>query len=297
MEAHYIIEKFTRCPRCRSFSLKALTTDEIDRIPGILSRSVFVCNNCGAQYALRGNSLKEISSLLNEKKTISEKKEPVKIERKTNNRTVIGLIFLFCLIIGGILLIVHPWARDQEQTNAPQPRSEKNNKIEKSVPVAEEPPGEKIKTVEKPMPAAESPPDNVLPGINNKMEPTAHKIFDSSGMKVRNSYPDSSDQSHRWFFKRKAITIKRSKAQRVYIAGDPTGKSKWAVDDEISINGKSIKGCSGEMTTTGYIPESKQVLPYDITHLIPSDREIVLDVRLVDYGILWGNTSIFIVII
>ena len=125
----------------------------------------------------------------------------------------------------------------------------------------------------------------------------SYKIFDFSGLKVRKSSPDYADKSRQWSFKRKSLTIKRSEAQRVLIAGDPTGKSKWAVDDEIRINGEHIKGVSGEITEMGGIPDSKRILPYDITYLVPANRKTVLDIRLVDYGIFWGNTSLYIVIL
>jgi serine/threonine protein kinase len=130
-----------------------------------------------------------------------------------------------------------------------------------------------------------------------EIEPISYKIFDYSGIKPRSSSPNHSDPSLRWFFKRRTVTIKRSKTQRVYIAGDSTGKAKWAVDDEIIINGERIKGFSQEMTQIGYIPESKCLPPCDITHLVSTDRKTILDIRLVDYGVFWGNTSLYLVII
>jgi hypothetical protein len=129
-----------------------------------------------------------------------------------------------------------------------------------------------------------------------EVKPISYKIFDVSKMKVRSRSPHRSDRSNRWNFKRKTVTIQRSKTQRVYIAGDPSGKTKWAVDDEIIVNGERIKGFSEETTRTGYIPESKCRPPCDITHLVSADRKTVLDIRLVDYGVFWGNTSLYIVI-
>ncbi|NIM18104.1 MAG: hypothetical protein GTO45_39510, partial [Candidatus Aminicenantes bacterium] len=51
-----------------------------------------------------------------------------------------------------------------------------------------------------------------------RIGPISHKIFDTSWLKVRKTSPGYSDKSFRWYFKRKTITIKRSKTQRVYIA-------------------------------------------------------------------------------
>ncbi len=151
-------------------------------------------------------------------------------------------------------------------------------------------------------PAGETPTETG-PGVsadNTRVEPRSYKISESPGIRIRKSYPDRSDRSNRWYFSRATITIKRSPQQRVYLAGDRTGKRKWGVDDEVYINGERIKGLAqegGELTGEGYIPDAKQLPPYEITHLVPANRKTVLDIRLTDYGIFWGNTSLYIVII
>ncbi len=301
MEQRYIIEKFTRCPGCRSFSLKGLNPDETNEVPGVSPGNAFVCNNCGAQFALRGNTLEEMGSFLHQNKQESPKKEPgpVRIENLRFSRTAIFLIFFLCLLGGGILLLLHPWNQDREQSEAAR-KEVKQKEVKKTnleKPVIKETAkanGEthpiEIEAVK--VARLQDEPKTDSPGI----EPISYKIFDDSGVRVRSSYPDLSDRSQRWNFKRKTITIKRSKTQRVYIAGDPSGKTKWAVDDEIIINGEKIKGLSEEITEPGYIPGSKCLPPCDITHLVSADRKTVLDIRLVDYGILWGNTSLYIVI-
>jgi hypothetical protein len=303
MEAHYVIEKFTRCPGCQSFSLKGLNPDETGEIPGVSSGNVFVCNNCGAQFALQGNTLKEIGSLLHQDKQKTQKSEPVRIESRTITRTAISLIFILCLIIGGILLLLHSGNQDQGQIEALQQKVEsgqgvkqkdakKTNLVKAVIKEAEMANGE-TQPIE---PVKVSQLQDEPETGSGEIEPISYKLFDVSGMKVRSSSPLRSDRSLRWNFKRKTVTIKRSKTQRVYIAGDPTGKTKWAVDDEIIVNGEKIKGFSEEMTKIGYIPESKCLPPCDITHLVSADRNTVLDIRLVDYGVFWGNTSLYIVI-
>ncbi len=294
-DIQYAIEKFTRCPRCRSFSLKGLNQDETDMTPGGLSGSIFVCNNCGNQYALQGNSLKEITNLVPERKQETKTKEPVKVESKTISRAAVFLVPILCLIIVGVILLSNPWNQGREQIEAPQLQLQ--SKVEKKTT-----PVKAMEVVNKNERKGENLAAAVIKEIEEANEepqrigPISHKIFDTSWLKVRKTSPGYSDKSFRWYFKRKTITIKRSKTQRVYIAGDPTGKKKWAVDDEIIINGERIKSFSREMTKIGYIPESTQVPPYDITPLVPADRETVLDIRLVDYGVVWGNTSLYIVI-
>jgi hypothetical protein len=312
MEERYIIEKFTRCPGCRSFSLKGLNQDETGEIPGVSSGNLFVCNNCKTKFALRGNTLKEIGSLLQQNKQEIHKKKPVRIETRTISRTAYFLIFFLCLIIGGILLLMHPWNMEQGLIEALQQKvnKDKNTPPFKSKQEVKQKEAKSTNLVKKVIKKVEDTkartrsiePVKVLQSKDEpetgyaELEPISYKIFDDSGMKVRSSSPHRSDRSFRWDFKRKTVTIQRSKTQRVYIAGDPTGKSKWAVDDEIIVNGERIKGFSEEMTQIGYIPESKCLPPFDITHLVSADRKTVLDIRLVDYGVFWGNTSLYIVI-
>ncbi len=306
MEERYIIEKFTRCPGCRSFSLKGLNPDEKSGIPGVSPGNMFVCHNCGAQFALRGNTLEDIDSLAHQDKQETPKKEPVKIERSRMSRTAIFLVFFLCLILAGILLLLQPWSREQEQIEAPTP-GVKQKEEKKTNPVKGNDAANQVKAVIKETGVAKEETQPIEPvkvsrleaepGTGSgELEPTSVKIFDVSGMNVRSSSPDRSDRSLRWNFKRNTVTIKRSKTQRVYVAGDPTGKSRWAVDDELVINGERITGVSEEMTESGYIPASNRLPPFDITHLVPADRETVLDIRLVDYGIFWGNTSLYIVV-
>jgi hypothetical protein len=303
MEERYIIEKFTRCPGCRSFSLKVLNPDETGEIQGVSSGNVFVCNNCGAQFVLKGKTLREIGSLLHQDKQETPIKEPVRTESKTIYRTAYILIFFLCLIFGGILLLLPPWNQDLQQIEAMQQKGEskhevnqkeekRTNLVNKMIKEAED-----IKAKTRPIePVKISPSKDEPETASIEIEPISYKIFNDSGMKVRSSSPHRSDLSKRWNFNRKTVTIQRSKTQRVYIAGDPAGKAKWAVDDEIIVNGERIKGFSEEMTRIGYIPESKCRPPCEITHLVSADRETVLDIRLVDYGIFWGNTSLYIVV-
>lgn len=288
MNMRYSIEKFTRCPRCRSFSLKSKNPDETGRVPGVVPGNIFVCKNCGTQYALQGNTLRQVPGLLQEREQKTREKIPMRIETKPNSRPALFLILVLCLIAVGIIFLIQAGRQDQEPIDASQLQMEKKTTFSQ---LKEDTGEDETKSADL-LAAIMTEPAHT----SKKSEPTVYKVFDSSWLKVRKSSPHYSDASLKWNYKRKTITIKRSKDQRVTIAGDPDGKEKWAVDDEIIINGNRIKGFSGDMTEIGFIPGSKRVPPYDITHLVPSNRETVLNIRLVDYGVFWGNTSLYIVI-
>lgn len=351
MDAQYAIEKFTRCPKCRSFSLKGVNPNGEDRGSERSICTVYACRNCGDQYVLHGDTLKKKNSFLFSKnhdlETMTDepeiperpKQEPViprRVERKkkTYNRTAVSLISILILAALGFLFFLYPGIKKQDHEElAPPLGMEETKQVEETV--VEEPQAtveedtEAVdntetttameETTENDAPADEAIEEDVRAISENEQsdetipeepettaavetvqrddEPVSYKVFDSSLVKVRKSSPDYSDRSRRWFFKRNTITISRSEEQRVYIAGDATGKRKWAVDDEITINGRRVKGVSDELSVVGYIPESKQVQPLDITELVPPGKDTVLDIRLVDYGIFWGNTPVYVVII
>jgi hypothetical protein len=305
MDEYYAIEKFTRCFHCRSFSLKA----ETDSVPERLSGSTFVCRNCGTRYVVRRNTLEEIDPIMPLQKPEIPGKEPLRVKRTSPIRNAVFLFPFLGLVVVIMIFIFYSWNRDQSSTTPSPSRLEEQNT---SPQLKERTPKEKKKEVN-PVPAAaisgeareetlriESGGDTKKQA-EQKLKDTgqvlSYKIVDSSWLKIRKSSPDFSDKSRQWNFKRKSLSIRRSRTQRVMIAGDASGKSKWGVDDELVINGERIKGLSGEMTEPGKIPDSRQITPYDITYLVPADRETVLDIRLVDYGIFWGNTSLYIVIL
>ena len=292
MAEYYMIEKFTRCPHCGSFSLKGVDQGKTN---------IFVCSNCGNHYVLKGDTLKKTTSgrVMHQKKQETEmnnakegtkEKTPVRPERKTikPRKPAVFLIPVLFLVIIGVIFLLSSRTKDREQIETPQPQVEKAENTKKDNPES--------KADEEPPTAAEEAQTQELPKDSDGIESGSLKIFDASLLKVRSSSPDSSTESMRWNFKRKKITVKRSKTQQVYIAGDSSGENNWAVDDEIIINGNRIKGFTKEMTEIGVIPRSSRVPPYDITHLVPPDKETILDIMLVDYGIVWGNTSLYIVI-
>lgn len=134
--------------------------------------------------------------------------------------------------------------------------------------------------------------------LNKKDQPDVKtiKVFDYCSIKIRSSHKDNEDLSFRWFYRSRVIIINREKNQRVFICGGSKGKINWAVDNAVFINDQEIKGCKSRMTVRGPIPEEKKLKPYEITHLIASNQDIKLEIKLADYGILWGNTDIYLVI-
>jgi len=365
MDVQYII-KFTRCPRCNSFSLKELSPEDDTNKSGIFSKNTLICNNCGYRYVLQGNSLKEISSQT-ERIEKTERKIPEaesfvpKIEQTNKNKkvtkTALILIGIIGLLMFGIFLYFHfsnsnnnplnfSKLHEKESTSTtastmetqiakkePKPEKRKNedsqaatSETEEQVSIVNSEDSQESKEENEPiepqnandssgprpedeaksqgeafhLPPTDDPHEELNPIKENslgKQHAKAYKIFEYSSLKVRSSSPHTSDHSHRWYFNRKDITISREESQQVFIAGDPNGKRNWAVDDELQINGERIKGCSEVGNKQGNIPHSIRIKPLDITHLIPSNQETKLDIRLVDYGIFWGNTALYIVVI
>jgi len=321
-EQVFIVEKFAPCPRCRCFSLEIVKSGK-QRKKEISGRIWFSCDNCGYRFSAR------IAKIDDTLKTISIRDRTYIIK----NITFAALAAATLIFIAIKLPIwkgapaVKPASAQKLEANVDKTGAEKSKSTAKSI---------KRKRTKRPATKQQSKPEqiplsSVVPEKSNnivemKQKPvkekslsmeitpqraatksrattqektipsSSNKVFDLSYMKVRRTYPTSSDPSHRWFFKKQVITIKRSSEQLVFIAGDDRGRRSWTVDDEIRINGQRIKGFSEEITEIGVIPHSVKVPPHDITALVPAGVEVTLDIRLVDYGIFWGNTAIYIVV-
>lgn len=124
------------------------------------------------------------------------------------------------------------------------------------------------------------------------------RLFSSNTIKIRKSMPDEENASKRYTFERNKVVVRRTPEQRVFIAGDTAGQKNWAVDNQIVVNRKSFSGLSMSdyPTGTGFIPDNASQPPLDITHIIPADRPVSLQVELVDFGRYFGNTEVYIVV-
>lgn len=321
-EQVFLAEKFAPCPRCRCFSLEIVKVGR-GKTREKSARTWFTCTNCDYRFSARiareGESIKTVS--------IRDRAFVIKY-------LVLAVLITAALIF--LALQVSNWLsssssrraanktkqsevikiEQQKSARAARPvkvRKKKTvavtqqKKITPVTPQTVPTAGKSSAIQEKKVPAREKSLDMELtprqPSSKPQtipqetaIKPTSTRVFDLSYMKVRSSYPDSAGPTHRWFFKKLTVTVKRSSEQRVYIAGDQKGRSPWCVDDEIRINGQRIKGFSEEITEIGVIPRAAKVPPHDITALVPSGVEVSLDIRLVDYGIFWGNTAIYIVV-
>lgn len=364
METQYIIEKFTRCPGCGSFSLKG----EDDQGKN------YRCANCSDRFLFKDDQLKALPGNREKEKPLPvvstpqpplpgtpvleeiyradrESTEPpqtdavennilVKKSKKTKKVNKMVLIsgaaaaVAIIAIIAWLFLASGPAPDDNRDdlpvltereinnsnSSSPSPTSgnTSNEKQNFDVPTSSQP-------IEAIHPPITTPPIDV-PLANesttsSKTEPTtrenkntqpsgtsekinqepgekskAFKIASSTIIKIRSRFPDKSAPQYRWYFQRTSIRISRSDSQRVYIAGDNSGTMKWAVDDVIIINNKVITGCTEPMSDTGEIPNSRKLPPYDITDLVRPNRSITLNIKFADYGILWGNTDVYIVV-
>ncbi len=123
------------------------------------------------------------------------------------------------------------------------------------------------------------------------------KIISGSIIKIRSSAPDSEDRMNRWRFFKTTVSVRRTEAQRVFVAGDAAGIKKWGVDDQLIIKGQSYQGLTNTFSTAGVMmPDDVKCAPLDITNLVPVGQQVRLNVELLDHGKLWGNSDIYIVV-
>lgn len=147
----------------------------------------------------------------------------------------------------------------------------------------------------KPQPKTEPEVDESL--AEDPSPPQMVKVFEGSSLKVRKSCPDMEENKNRWRFLKKTLTLKRDNNQKVFIAGDKEGQKRWGVDDHLFINGRKFVGLADSLEENkGYIPYESKLKPLDITHLIDPGKDVTLKIELVDHGIYFGNTDIYLVV-
>jgi len=136
------------------------------------------------------------------------------------------------------------------------------------------------------------------PAAQPPTEPVAIKVFNGNILKIRSSAPDKVSAANRWCFLSKEVAVQRGPNQRVILAGDRSGKNRWAVDDQLIINGKLFNGIAVEYDAEpGMLPESAKLQPLDLTSMVPPQKKITLKLELTDHGKMWGNTDIYILVL
>ncbi len=264
-DTNVIEAKFKRCPKCRSYSVKQTGLNSREKVKGFLFHAAaYYCDNCSYRYV-------EYDSFFTTLK-----------KRLLRHKWYLAVL----LVLAAILIVVLVLPGDKSPQLPPStPTSEtlvKKREIppDAAHPTETEQTGEKITT---------------SPVILNKTD--SIRVFPTTTIKVRSSARNTVGPPHRWSFLKNTITVRREAHQHVYAAGDSTGTQKWAVDDQLVINGKVYEGLSASYDKkSGYLPEVAKNLPLDITNLVPPDQETLLEIELVDHGKLWANTEIHIVV-
>lgn len=122
-------------------------------------------------------------------------------------------------------------------------------------------------------------------------------LFPASQLKIRSSSPDLESVNHRWVYLKKSITITRQANQRFYLSGEAAGLSPWAADNILSISNNDIPGLGVPITPeTSVINREHCRDPIEITDYFPAQETVEIRFSLVDLGIKWGNTDIYLVI-
>jgi len=122
-------------------------------------------------------------------------------------------------------------------------------------------------------------------------------LFPAAPLKIRASSPEAESINYRWAYNKKSITITRLENQKFYLSGDADNLSPWAADNILTISGNDISGLSAPvLPETTVISETHCRDSIEITDYFPSQKTVEVRFALVDLGIRWGNTNIYLVI-
>lgn len=121
-------------------------------------------------------------------------------------------------------------------------------------------------------------------------------LFQETQLKIRNSAPHEESSSHRWVYNSKTITISRKTGEKIFLSGHPDNPSPWAVDNIILISKSALPGLKSPVSEAmPIIPKNLYREALDITDYFPADAAVQITFSLVDLGIKWGNSNIFLV--
>jgi len=319
------IVKFLRCPCCGGYTL------ELKKSTGRNRFGVY-CMNCRRDFLLRGNQVHPPEGESPSPPIPSEEEVfAPKIQRRRRTPWIIsGMVILF---LAAVLWVAGGWDNGREKVSSPQkepsreaPRrmrvkeflnedtlsgqeisspdtisAEGKESAGMVVPKGEKPlnsRAEGVRGLEKDNEgdSSSAPKAEGYEEEDRETVPRSFILFENGYIKVRSSHRENESPAHRWYFNQNRVTVTRQSGQKVWLAGGPDGKTPWAVDNAIWINGEIIDGCRERMEKIGVIPREKLKPPEDITRLVPAGEPVDLDCRLIDYGIFWGNSSLYIVI-
>jgi len=277
----YEAEKILKCPKCGKYTLEIIKTKSSGKLN-------LVCSHCKSEY------------IYSSKNADKENYKGISLISNNKKKNIIYMLSaLFIIILTAFILFMllnKSETKSELKKENIVAKTEQKEDINKDSTIKKKQIKEQnISSIVEKEPRVKHSSDKNK-AIETTVPKSAIKIFDTSYIKVRSSHRNSEDPSFRWFYNRKTITLEREPGQRVFISGGPEGTEKWAVDNEIRINDKRITGTKKSPERIGMIPENIKVEPYEITDLIPPGKEIELDIRLTDYGILWGNTAVYVVV-
>ncbi len=127
---------------------------------------------------------------------------------------------------------------------------------------------------------------------------TAILLFPKAPLRIRNSAPEEESTNHRWAYNSNSITLTRKADQKIFISGSPDELTPWAVDNILVISNNTISGLKNPV-----LPETTQLsqehyrAPLEISDYFPIQKPLEITFSLVDLGIRWGNTDIYLLII
>lgn len=122
-------------------------------------------------------------------------------------------------------------------------------------------------------------------------------LFPQEQLRIRNSSPTEESANRRWIYKTKTITLTRQVDQKFYVSGNPDSLQPWAVDNILLISRNAIPGLQ-----TPILPDTPTISrnhcrePLEITAYFPAQQTMEVTFSLVDLGIKWGNTDIYLLV-